>query len=207
MLVSRFTLLSLTITRFYDLYDFKVDPGIYTMLTLSSSTDRNGDDVSLVTTQISDLRQLFGEHESILDQKSINIASLTKQIDKLEQDYNYEYVFEHIHSRLANLLECFNDKFGKSIPSQQSADQIENTDRIIASNTLQQGLSTQEMINELQEYIDAKEKYLESLGPRFSDILASTNDLMASIPMDKTNTKNINQLVSLLESCIGTFSA
>lgn len=176
----------------------------------SKSTDQRDDGNLAITSQIDELKQLFLDHERIIEVKSTTLESISDRLNDLQVKSDFDAILGDVRSHLNSLLNSFQGKLVSSYPEQGQIEERENKllDTFESSITMENEHSTEtphETISRLLRYLHSDGHNLGTIRHCFNDIVDSTNGLMSSIPKNKTNTTHMNELITLIEGCIGSF--
>lgn len=175
----------------------------------SVTSDEQKDEGQAIVSQIDELKQLFQDHERMIAEKSSRLEAISQQIDEIEQNRDYDGVFDSMRSRLDELLNNFHKKMGmeatKNTTQEHEIAILDTFDRLTAIENREEGELRSKM-SRLQAYLHSDGHALGQFGHGFQDILHSASEFMNDIPMNETNTTNVNQLVALVEGCIEAFS-
>lgn len=175
----------------------------------STTTHLQNNECEAIASQIGELKQLFQDHERIIEEKSTSLGSIIRQIHELEERSDYDIPFDNIRNQLNGLINTFNGKLVSSYSDQRQVEERENTlldtFESLATTENQHTEEPHEVMSRLQDYLHSNGHHLRGLGHYFNDILESTNDLMTSIPRNKTNTTHVNELISLVDGCLRSF--
>lgn len=181
------------------------------MLTPPSTTnDQQDENEQAIMSQIDELKHLFLDHKRIIDDKSSNLESISEHINELQGKGDINGIIEDIRIDLNDLLNTFQGKLDTTYSEQRQVEERENSldtfESLTAIETEHRTETPHEAVAQLQGYLHSNgHNHLGILSHCFNDILDSANGLMSSIPMNKTNTTHMNELISLIEGCIGSF--
>lgn len=181
------------------------------MLTPPSTTnDQQDGNEQAILSQIDELKQLFMDHGRIIDEKSSNLESISERINEAQEKSNINGSLEDIRIHLNDLLSTFQGKLATTYSEQGQVEEKENSllDTFESLTAIEKENRTEtphEAVSQLQGYLHSNGHNLGILRHCFNDVLESANGLMSSIPMNKTNTTHMNELISLIEGCIGSF--
>ena len=181
------------------------------MLTPPSTTNGQKDEnEQAIMSQIDELRQLFLDHERIVDDKSSNLESISEGLNEVQEKNDLNGTLEEIRMHLNGLLRTFQGKLATTYSEQREVEERENSlqdtfESLTAIENQHRTETPHEAVSQLQGYLHTNGHNLGILSHCFNDVLDSANGLMSSIPMNKTNTTHMNELISLIEGCIGSF--
>lgn len=177
----------------------------------STTHDEHNEEEQSIMSQIDELKKLFISHQQIISEKSSNLESITERLNDVREGSEFDGTIEDIRNELNGLLSTFQGKLANASTEQRQTEERENSLGEISKSLT--GMENEhrtetpyETISQLQGYLHSNGHNLGILSHCFNDVLESTNGLMSGIPMNKTNTTHINELVSLIEGCIGSFA-
>lgn len=181
------------------------------MLTPPSTTnDQQDENGQAIMSQIDELKQLFLNHERIIGEKSSNLESISERIEEVQEKGNIDGTFEDIRTHLNDLLSTFQGKLASTYSEKRQVEDRENShldtfESLTAIENEHRTETPHESISQIQGYLHSNGRNLGILSHCFNDVLDSANGLMSSIPMNKTNTAHMKELISLIEGCMGSF--
>lgn len=186
--------------------------GTSVMLTPPSTTNhQHNEQEQSIMSQIDELKQLFKKHQQIIREKSASLESITEQLNDVQERGDFDGTLDDIRNNLNGLLSAFQGKLANTSPEQIQTEERENgLDEAYSSlagmENENRAEAPHETISQLQGYLHSDGHNLGILSHCFNDVLDSANGLISSIPMDKNNARHINELLSLIEGCIGSFA-